>query len=103
MSVSFADHVSLFGRFLDERRAIVDAIESRVLNVRDKELSRTRDRGALHHALNSCFFNNPDVPRELSRLKGQLAAAHLADGFEPVQLDNYSQELDPLQLVARAY
>jgi hypothetical protein len=43
------------------------------------------------------------VPRELSRLKGQLAASHVADGFEPVRLDQFANELDPLDLIVRAY
>ena len=37
------------------------------------------------------------------RVNGQLAAAHVADGFEPVQLDGYSGEFDPLQLILQAY
>ena len=38
----------------------------------------------------------------LSRLNGQLDAAHLADGFEPARQDGYSRELDPVELVLRA-
>jgi hypothetical protein len=89
--------------FLDLRSDIVETIEDRLLNVRDKNLSRCRDRQVFEQLLQSCFFGDPRLPAELSRLKGRLTAAHLADGFEPVLLDRYAQTLDPLELIVRAY
>jgi hypothetical protein len=101
--VSFDDHVALLGAFLDRRREIVESIESRLLNVQGKELSRDRNRDRFDQLLNACFFSGPGLSPDLLRLKGQLAAAHLADGFEPVPIGPYSQQLDPLELILRAY
>jgi hypothetical protein len=103
MSFSFSDHVALLSQFLDRRQAIVDAIEGTLLNVRGKDTSRNRNREHFEQLLNACFFNLPGLPRDLSGLKGQLAATHLADGFEPLRVDKYSCELDPLELTVRAY
>ena len=103
MRVSFTDHVALLGFFLEHRQAIVTSIEGRLLNVQGKDLARSRNRDDFEPRLNACFFGAPGLSNDLSRLKGQLAAAHLADGFEPVQIGPYSQQLDPLELVLRAY
>jgi hypothetical protein len=103
MPFSFSDHVALLTHFLNRRQGIVESIESRLLNVRGKDASRSRNREYFDETFNSCFFDLPGLPRDLSRLKGQLAATHLADGFEPILLDKYSHELDPLELVVRAY
>jgi hypothetical protein len=100
----FADHLALVDRFLDRRPAIVERIEHALLNVRDKDTSRRRDRPFFEQTFNACFFGLPDLPPELARLKGQLAARHLADGFEPVASENtFVNELDPLELILRAY
>jgi hypothetical protein len=103
MTASFADHVGLLHHFLDRRAEIAETIEGTLLNVRSKETSRIRDRKYFEQRLHACFFGLPGLPRDLARLKGQLAARHLADGFEPVLLDKYSHELDPLELIVRAY
>src|SRR4051812_13967540 len=52
---------------------------------------------------NDCFFESTRLPRNLSRLNGQLSAARLADGFEAAAGDGYSRELDLVELVLRAY
>ena len=103
MTVSFAHHVALFDQFLTRRREIVDRVESQLLNVRGKEVTRSRDRRHFERLLNACFFDLPRLPAELARLKGRLAARHVADGFAPVQADQYANELDPLQLIVYAY
>jgi len=95
MRVSFSDHVALLSAFLDHRERIVEDIESRLLNVRVKDTSRKFSDETFH----SCFFGAPGLPRDGSRLKGQLQAAHFADGFEPVLLDKQSH----LELIVRAY
>src|SRR6187402_1901633 len=101
---SFSDHVALADRFLHRRQDIVERIEQTLLNVRDKDTSRRRDRPFFERTFGACFFDLPELPPELSRLQGQLAARHLADGFEPVVSENrYVNELDPLELVLRAY
>jgi hypothetical protein len=103
MVISFPDHVALLSAFIDGRRDIVERIESSLLNVRGKDLLPVRDRRPFDRLLRSCFFGAPGVPRELARLDGQLAAARLADGFEPVPIDRFCVDLDPLELIPRAY
>ena len=68
-----------------------------------KAAARNQAREFVDDTFNACFFESPTLPRQLSRLKGQLAAAHLADGFEPVPGDGYSRALDPVELVLRAH
>lgn len=101
--VSFASSVALLDCFLTHRRAIVERIERSLLNVRDKDLSRRRDRPQFARLLEACFWELPGLPRELAPLKGDLTSRHRADGFEPVQLDAFANELDPLELIVRAY
>jgi len=103
MPFPFAGHFDLLRELLTRRAAIVDAIEHRLLNVRDKDLSRCTTRAPFEEIFNSCVFDAPGISPALSRLKGQLAASHIADGFEPVAMGSYSRELDPLELVVRAY
>jgi hypothetical protein len=100
----FGDHLALVDRFLDRQQTIVERIEQALLNVRDRDTSRRRDRPFFERTFTTCFFGLPDLPGELVRLKGQLAARHLADGFEPVASENtFVNELDPLELILRAY
>ena len=68
----------------------------------DRRAAQGTDRGFFENILTSCFFESPAVSTESSRLKGQLAAARVADGFEPVPEDNYSREIDPVGLVRYA-
>ena len=103
MTVVFPDHLALLREFLDRRQEIIEHVERRLLNVREKDTSRSRSRGEFERILDSCFFGLPGLPRELATLKGRLAAAHLADGFEPVSLGGYSHGFDPLELIVRAY
>ena len=103
MNFSFSDHVALLDQFLTSRSDIVEQIEESLLNVRGKDTERRRDRSFFDRTLNECFFALAGLKPELSRLKGQLAATHLADGFEPIQLEGFSNEFDPLDLIIRAY
>ncbi len=100
--MNFGEHVALLREFLDRRQAIVEEIERRLLNVQGKETPRV-SRGDLGFVLESCFFGLPGLPPGLSRLKGQLTAAHLADGFEPIALEGSSHDFDPVELIARAH
>ena len=102
MRFSFSDHIRLLEQFLAGRQQIVDDIDRRLLNVRGKATAQGTDRGLFDDILTNCFFESPAVSTEGSRLKGQLAAAHLADGFEPVHADDYSREIDPVGLVRYA-
>ncbi|HEY6466331.1 MAG TPA: hypothetical protein VIY69_10095 [Candidatus Acidoferrales bacterium] len=85
------------------RPEIVERIEEKLLNVRGKETEYIRNRAHFDRLLNDCFFTLPGLVPESARLKGQLAAMHVADGFEPIQLDKFSIEFDPLDLIIRAY
>jgi hypothetical protein len=80
--MTFGEHVALLREFLDRRREIVEHVDTHALNVRGKRAG---------------------LPRELSRLHEQLAALHVADGFEPIALEGPAHALDPLELVGRAH
>src|ERR1700730_6548681 len=103
MGFPFSDHIALLEQFLAGRRDIVDEIERRLLNVRGKAAGQHGDRGSLDDTINGCFFESPGVSRDAPRLKGQLDAAHLVDGFEMISDDAYSRELDPVELILRAH
>jgi hypothetical protein len=103
MTFPFPEHLALFDAFLADRAEIVARIEESLLNVRGKETARRRDRSFFDRTLNACFFAAPGISPELSRLQGQLAASHVADGFEPVQIDKFADQFDPLDLIIRAY
>jgi hypothetical protein len=100
---SFSDHIEVLEQFLAGRRDIVDDIERRLLNVRGEAAGQHSDRRSLDDMINGCFFESPAVSRDAPRLKGQLAAAHLIDGFEMISGDVYSRELDPVELILRAH
>jgi hypothetical protein len=102
MGFSFSDHIELLGQFLTGRQPIIDGIDRRLLNVRGKAIALEADRRVIDHMLTSCFFESPAVPTASSRLRGQLAEAHLAEGFVPVPADNYSREIDAVGLVRYA-
>jgi hypothetical protein len=102
MVFSFSDHIGLLGQFLAGRQQIVEDIDRRLLNVLGKATARGRDRGFFDDILTNCFFESPAVSTEGSRLKGKLAAAHLADGFDPVPGQEYSRDVDPVGLVRYA-
>jgi hypothetical protein len=103
MGFSFGDHVALLEHFLAGRRAIVDDIDRRLLNLKDKPIRHQTDRGSWAEMINGCFFALPTLPPHASKLSGQLATARLADGFEPVAADGYARELDPVDLIVRAH
>jgi hypothetical protein len=103
LSFSFADHVELLEHFLAGRREIVEDIDGRLLNLKGKAGRQHTDRGSWADTLDSCFFHLPALPPKAFRLNGQLAAARLADGFEPAPADGYVRELDPVDLVVRAH
>ena len=62
MPPSFIDHVALLGACLDRRAVIVEAIERQILNVQDKETSRSRDRGRLERLLSGLFHAEIGIP-----------------------------------------
>ena len=102
MGFSFSDHIGVLEQFLAGRQTIVDDIDRRLLNVREKATGQETDRGFFDGILTSCFFESPAVSKASARLRGQLAAAHLAEGFDTVLTDDYSREIDPVGLVRYA-
>jgi hypothetical protein len=102
MGFSFSDHVAFLEQILAGRQTIVDSLERQLFNARGKANAETHDRESIAETLNTSFFESPTISRHLSRLNGQLEAAHRADGFEPAGRDGYSRELDPVELVLRA-
>ena len=101
MRFPFSDHIGLFEQFLAGRHAIAGELERQLFSARGKAAAQNGDRESIADIFNACFFESPTISRHLSPLKGQLEAAHLADGFEPAR-DGYSRELDPVELVLRA-
>jgi hypothetical protein len=95
MGFSFSEYIAVLEQFLAARGHIVDDIERLLSNVREK--------ADLDDTINRCFLESPGASGNASRLRGQLAAAHLADGFEAVSGDGYSRELDPVELILRAH
>ena len=102
MAFPFSDYIALLEQFLAGRQAIVEALERQLFGARGKANAQNGDRESIADTFNGCFFESPAISRHLSRLNGQLDAAHLADGFEPARQDGYSRELDPVELVLRA-
>ena len=102
MGFPFSDHIGLLQQFLDNRQAIVGGLEGQLFGAQGKAHAENGDRESIADIFSSCFFESPASSRDLSRLNGQLDAAHLADGFEPARQDGYARGLDPVELVLRA-
>ena len=102
MRFPFSDHFGLLEQFLHRRQSIARELERRLFSGQGKAAAQNGDRETMADVFDACFFQSPGISADLSRLKGQLEAAHLADGFEPVRYDGYSRELDPIELVFRA-
>ena len=103
MSFPFAAAIASIEDVLARRDAIVERIESRLLNVKGKDGSRRRDRPYFESMLDACVVGAPGMPRESLSLREGLAAAQVADGFEVMFRDTYAHRLDAADLVVRAY
>lgn len=101
MEFAFAGHVSLLDQLLAGRHQVVECLERQLFGSRGKAYALTGDREAVGGLIDDCFFETTQRTGHLSHLRGQLAAVHLADGYEPLQ-DGYSRDLDPVDLVLRA-
>jgi len=102
MEFPFSDHVALLEQFLASRHAMVEALERQLFSAKGKALAQNGDRESIDGIFETCFFESPTISHHLSRLKGKLDGAHLADGFERARQDGYARELDPAELVLRA-
>lgn len=100
---SFAAHLDLFDRFVARHQEIVDRLEQALLNVQGKATHRRRDRPFFERAFDDCLFGLTGLPATLVNVKGQLRAAQVADGLASERRDRFSNDLDPLELVIRAY
>ena len=94
--MNFGEHLALLREFLARRPQITEQIDSRVLSPR-------RTDGGVESLLDACFFAQPGLPRALAALKGELAASHLADGFEPIALERSLHDFNPAGLTVRAH
>ena len=103
MSVPFTDHAALLEALLHHRQVIAERLEGRLLNVQGKDLARGADREQVERLLDACVYDLPGLAPDPSRLRGQLAAAQIADGFEPVVREQISHALDPVALVVGAH
>jgi len=103
MPVPFDECVAVLAGCVTSRPAIVERIESRLLNVKDKDASRRRDRPYFDSTLEACFCGASPTSRRAAALLGELTAAHHADGFEPMFRDTRVHQLDPADLIVRAY
>jgi hypothetical protein len=102
MEFPFSDHIALLEQLLAGRREIVQTLERRLFGAKGKAMAQHRDRESIADIFGTCFFESPTISQHLSRMNGQLDAAHLADGFEPARQDGYSRGLDLVELMLRA-
>ncbi len=63
MPPAFTDHVALLAAYLDRRGQVVEALERQLLNVQDKETSRSRDRERLERLLYASLHATAGLPR----------------------------------------
>jgi hypothetical protein len=99
--VPFAAFVELVATLVTRRDVTCERIERRLLNVKDKPASRIREREYFDTALAGCFFE--DLPRDATATSGRLAAARLADGFEPFLQRGHLHQLDAAESIVGAY
>jgi len=103
VSRPFSAYAALAANLLDQRRAIAERIENRVVNVKGKPLARQRDGGTLAGVIDACVFAAPGVAADATAVRDDLLSAHLADGFEALFARSYVPPLDPAALLTRAY
>ena len=101
MGFPFANHIALVERLLAGRHAIIDGLERQLFSGRGKAYALSGDRESIADIFNATFVDALTNTPHLPDLMGQLAAAHVADGYEPLK-DGYTRDLDPVELVLRA-
>jgi hypothetical protein len=100
---SFQAHVELLQLFLAHRNDIVEGIE-RVLNAQRKPVEHLQDAPLLSRHLEDCFFTRPGITHGHARLRGQLEAAHWADGFKPRDIQGrHNSVIDPAEMMVRGF
>ena len=97
----FQAHIELLDGFLGHRRAIVERIQG-VLSAQRRPVEYLQDGPLLARQFEDCFFIG--TTQAHSRLRGQLEAAHWADGFRPRAIAGLHNGLiDPAELMVRAF
>jgi hypothetical protein len=97
--LSFDGHDGLLRAFIRQREPIVERIQE-LLNSQQKRPSQP---GApLARQFEDCFFVHAGVTREQAALRGQLQAAHWAEGFRPRDMPGIPNEMfDPADMMTR--
>ncbi len=99
----FGAHLELLHLFLSHRGQIVDAIQEQ-LNAHRKPAEYRQDGDLLFRLFEDCFFTIASLSVDQQRLRGQLEAAHWADGFKPRDIPGLHNGLiDPAELMVRAF
>ena len=101
--VPYEAHVQLLRLFLAQRAPIVERILE-LLNAQQKPLHYQQDRAYLSRVFEDCFFNLPALAPGQSFLRGQLKAAHRAQGFIPAEIPGmHNDVVDPAEMMMRAF
>ena len=97
----FQAHIELLDGFLNHREAIVERIQG-VLNAQRRPVEYLQDGALLARQFEDGFFIG--TTQSQSRLRGQLEAAHWADGFRPRAIAGLHNGLiNPAELMVRAF
>jgi hypothetical protein len=101
--VPFQAHIELLHFFLAHRDDIVERIQG-LLNAQRKPIEYLRDSSLLSRHFEECFFTLTGVTHSQSRLRGQLEAAHWANGFRPREMPGVHNGLiDPAEMMTRVF
>jgi hypothetical protein len=98
--VPFAAHVEVLRLFLARRDEIVDRIQA-LLNAQRMSSQYLQDGALLSHHFEDCLFA---LAPDQSALRGQLKAAHWANGFKPCAMPGMHNDLvDPGEMMVRGF
>src|SRR5690606_5415850 len=96
-------HVELIHTFLAHRGRIVDSIQG-LLNAQQKPAPYREDKAQLTRHLQDAFFAAGISGEQGTALRGQLQAAHWAEGFTPRAMPGMHNDLpDPGEMMLRAF
>lgn len=101
-AASFAAHIELLQAFLVRRDDIVGRIAG-LLNAQRRPVEYLQNRPLQARQLDDCFFAQ-GVTAAQARLRGQLLAAHWANGFKPHRIEGLHNDIvDPAELMLRGF
>src|ERR1700742_1070672 len=91
--------MELLRGFQSHRDSIAERIQALLNARRDATES---DGGLLSRRFEDCFFSAPELSSGQRGLRGQLQAAHWAEGFTPRAMPGVHNDLiDPAQMIVR--